>query len=58
MNDFGNAMIKLSTSGKLTVADYFETYNTVTESDEDEDLGSGGEVLLPDQTDAAAWSII
>jgi hypothetical protein len=51
-NDFGNAMIKLSTSGKLAVADYFETYNTVMESDEDEDLGSGGEVLLPDQTDA------
>jgi hypothetical protein len=52
MNDFGNAMIKLSTSGKLAVADYFQTYNTVTESDEDEDLGSGGEVLLPDQTDS------
>ncbi len=50
-NDFGNAMVKLSTSGKLAVADYFETYNTVTESDEDEDLGSGGEVLLPDQKD-------
>ena len=52
MNDFGNAMIKLSTSGKLAVADYFQTYNTVTESDDDEDLGSGGEVLLPDQTDS------
>jgi len=50
--DYGNAMIKLSTSGKLAVEDYFETYNTVTESDEDEDLGSGGEVLLPDQADA------
>jgi hypothetical protein len=51
--DFGNAMIKLSvTNGKLAVADYFETYNTVTESDDDKDLGSGGEILLPDQTDA------
>jgi hypothetical protein len=49
-SDFGNAMIKLSTSGKLAVADYFQTYNTVMESSEDEDLGSGGEVLLPDQT--------
>jgi hypothetical protein len=49
-NDFGNAMIKVSTSGKLAVADYFQTYNTVMESDEDEDLGSGGEILLPDQT--------
>jgi hypothetical protein len=53
MNDFGNAIVKLSTSGKLAVADYFETYNTVMESDEDEDLGSGGEILLPDQTDAS-----
>lgn len=49
--DYGNAMVKLSTSGTLAVADYFETYNTVTESDGDEDLGSGGEILLPDQTD-------
>jgi hypothetical protein len=50
--DFGNAIIKLSTSGKLAVADYFETYNTVAESNADADLGSGGEVLLPDQMDA------
>jgi hypothetical protein len=51
-NDFGNAMIKLSTAGgTLAVADYFDTYNTVTESDEDEDLGSGGEILVPNQKD-------
>jgi hypothetical protein len=50
--DFGNAMVKLSTSGTLAVADYFQTYNTVTESEDDEDLGSGGELLLPDQADA------
>jgi hypothetical protein len=54
-NDFGNAMIKLSTVGRLWVVDYFETYNTVTESDEDEDLGSGGEVVLPDLRDAAGY---
>jgi PQQ-like domain len=51
--DFGNAIIKLATNGKLTVADYFETYNTVNESNADLDLGSGGEILLPDQTDAS-----
>ena len=51
--DFGNAMIKLSTSGKLAVADYFEMYNGVSESNEDLDLGSGGALLLPDQTDAS-----
>jgi outer membrane protein assembly factor BamB len=50
--DYGNAMVKLATSGKLAVADYFQPYNTVSESSADQDLGSGGEVLLPDQTDA------
>ena len=50
--DYGNAMVKLSTSGKLAVADYFEMYNTESESNEDLDLGSGGALLLPDQTDA------
>ncbi|MCU1252115.1 MAG: Pyrrolo-quinoline quinone repeat-containing protein [Edaphobacter sp.] len=50
--DYGNAMLKLSTSGKLAVADYFETFNTTQESAADVDLGSGGPLLLPDQTDA------
>jgi len=52
-SDFGNAMLKLSTSGKLAVADYFEMYNSVAESNADLDLGSGGEMLLPDVTDAS-----
>jgi hypothetical protein len=51
-SDFGNAILKLSTNGRLAVADYFEPYNTVAESANDVDLGSGGAVLLPDQTDA------
>jgi hypothetical protein len=50
--DYGNAMVKLSTNGKLSVVDYFETFNTNQESADDLDLGSGGAVLLPDQTDA------
>jgi hypothetical protein len=50
--DYGNAMVKLSTSGKLSVVDYFETFNTSQESAADVDLGSGGPLLLPDQTDA------
>ncbi len=50
--DYGNAMLKLSTAtGKLAVADYFEMYNGPSESSEDLDLGSGGPLLLPDQTD-------
>jgi len=52
--DYGNAFLKLSTSGnKLAVADYFDMYNTVAESNADQDLGSGGEMLLPDETDGS-----
>lgn len=53
MGDFGNAFVKLSTAGhKLAAADYFTMYNTVEESDADEDLGSGGALLLPPLKDA------
>src|SRR6266446_2872531 len=51
--DYGNAFMKLSTSGNsLTVADYFTMHNTVAESNVDQDLGSGGALLLPDLTDS------
>ena len=49
--DYGNAFIKLATSGGLQVADYFNTFNTVSESNSDTDLGSGGALVLPDMTD-------
>ena len=46
--------MKVSTSGnKLTPADYFTMSNTVAESNADEDLGSGGAMLLPNETDAS-----
>jgi hypothetical protein len=51
--DYGNSFLKLSTAGgSLTVADYFTMYNEVAESAADQDLGSGGEMLLPDLTDS------
>jgi hypothetical protein len=50
--DFGNAFIKLSTSGTLAVADYFTMSSTTNESNSDEDLGSGGAVVLLDLLDA------
>jgi Immunoglobulin domain/PQQ enzyme repeat len=51
--DFGNTFLKLSAAGgSLSVADYFTMYNEVAESSADQDLGSGGEMLLPDLTDA------
>lgn len=51
--DYGNAIVKLSTTSGLSVADYFEPFNTVAESVADVDLGSGGAMLLPDVTDAS-----
>ena len=50
--DYGNAFIKLSSAGSLQVTDYFDMDNTVAESNGDVDLGSGGPMLLPDQTDS------
>ncbi len=49
--DFGNSFIKLSTTGTLAVADYFTMSGTVAESNADEDLGSGGAVVLLDVMD-------
>ena len=52
--DYGNSFLKLSTAGGgLAVADYFAMSNEVAESAADEDLGSGGEMLLPDVTDSS-----
>jgi hypothetical protein len=52
--DYGNAFMKLSTSGgTLAVADFFEMDNEASENGSDTDLGSGGEMLLPDLTDGS-----
>ncbi len=51
--DYGNAMLKLSTiGGQLAVADYFNMYDTVAESDGDFDLGSGGAMVIPNIQDS------
>jgi len=51
--DYGNGFIKLSTAGGgLSVADYFTMSDTVAESDADQDLGSGGDLLLPALNDS------
>jgi hypothetical protein len=49
--NFGNAFLKISTSSGLAVADYFATFNTVSQSNADTDLGSGGTLVLPDLVD-------
>jgi hypothetical protein len=51
--DYGNSFLKLTASGQtLKVADYFAMADEVNESAQDLDLGSGGEMLLPDLRDA------
>jgi len=57
--NFGNAFLKISTSGGLGVADYFEMNNEAQENGSDTDLGSGGALVLPDQTDntGKAWHL-
>jgi hypothetical protein len=51
--DYGNSFVKLTNSGtNLSVTDYFTMSNEVAESIADQDLGSGGELLLPDLTDS------
>ncbi|MGO9933343.1 MAG: pyrrolo-quinoline quinone [Steroidobacteraceae bacterium] len=52
--DFGNSFLKISSaSAGLNILDYFAMSNEVAESNADQDLGSGGEMLLPDLTDSS-----
>jgi hypothetical protein len=51
--DYGNSFVKIANAaGTLSVADYFTMFNEVAESNADQDLGSGGAMLLPDLTDS------
>ncbi len=51
--DYGNSFLRLSlASTALAVADYFTMSNVLSEVASDQDLGSGGILLLPDATDA------
>jgi len=56
--DYGNGFMKLSTGTALAVADYFATFNAPTEDEPqvDQDLGSGGPMLLPTLADAMGHS--
>ena len=50
--DFGNCIVKLArVNQQLCVADYWTMFNTVAESKADQDLGSGGAILLPPMVD-------
>lgn len=48
--DYGDSILKLRLDGRgLVPADYFTPFNQQELNDRDDDLGSGGPVLLPDQ---------
>jgi len=47
--EYGDSIIKLSTTNGLSVADYFTPYNQQYLRTNDIDVGSGGVILLPDQ---------
>ena len=57
LGDYGNAFVKVSTTSGLAVADYFAMYDTVEQSDKDNDFGSGGVLLLPPQVNAKGTSV-
>ncbi len=48
--DYGDSLMRLSSSG--TVVDYFTPHDQQIMNDQDLDLGSGGVLLLPDQSGA------
>jgi hypothetical protein len=48
--EYGSTFLKLSTSGGLSVADYFTPQNQAYYRTNDLDVGSGGVMLLPDQS--------
>jgi hypothetical protein len=53
--DYGNSFLKISNAGAgLRVLDYFTMSNEVAESNADQDLGSGGGLLLPDMMDSTS----
>jgi hypothetical protein len=50
--DFGNSFLKIrEVEGRLQVVDYFTMFDVQTENDHDDDLGSGGPLVLPDMLD-------
>jgi hypothetical protein len=52
--EYGDSFVKLSTTNKLAVADFFTPHNQDQLAAADADLGSGGVLLLPDSVGSVA----
>lgn len=51
--DYGDSFVKLSTTNGFAVLDYFAPSNQASMALNDQDLGSGGPILLPDSAGSA-----
>jgi hypothetical protein len=56
--DLGDSVLKLTTSSGLSLADWFSTFDQSALEVADHDLGSGGVVLLPDQSSGPAHLLV
>lgn len=59
-SDFGNCFVKLSTTnagGRIVPEDFWTMSDTTAESSSDEDLGSGGVLLLPDLKNSTGQTV-
>jgi hypothetical protein len=53
-NVFGDTVLKLSTTNGLALADYFTPYNELALNLADIDIGSAGQIVLPDSVGSVA----
>jgi hypothetical protein len=56
--DLGDSVMKLTTVSGVSLSDWFSPFNQSDLEDTDRDLGSGGVVLLPDQSSGPAHLLV
>jgi len=57
-SDYGDSVLRISTSAALAVTDWFTPFNQAFLDTQDLDLGSSGVVLLPDQSSAPTHLLV